>query len=168
LRCTKRPRLFHSQQGEGSAEQRHVFAEVDHVVHALVGIFDVPEIVHSGRNGLEKGDYGRRAKLRLPSQGDARAAKQQHGARSNHSRFRHGNILGSSVLRHALAIPEMVDPVVEEESSEHQSSGKESGSVHQGASNSAATSPLPTFYRGMPESGRPGSENAHATKRQGG
>lgn len=49
-RHADRPGLFHADQRQRGSEKRHVLAEVRHLVHALAGVFDLPEIVHHRRD----------------------------------------------------------------------------------------------------------------------
>src|SRR5258708_28319953 len=42
----RRPGFFDAHERQCSTEERHVFGEVDHVVHSLIWIFLLPEIVH--------------------------------------------------------------------------------------------------------------------------
>src|ERR1700743_1704088 len=54
---TYRPWFFHAHQRERATQQRQILAEVDHLSHTLVRIFNAPEVVHDGRNsGKESGN----------------------------------------------------------------------------------------------------------------
>ncbi len=52
-------------QRQGRSQKGHILAEVDHLGLPLLRIFNLPEIVHEGRNSGQETSHGRRTQLRL-------------------------------------------------------------------------------------------------------
>jgi hypothetical protein len=48
------PGFVDSRKCQRSTEQGHVLGEIDHLIHALIGVLNPPEIVHDGGNDGEK------------------------------------------------------------------------------------------------------------------
>src|SRR3954463_1256808 len=51
---TCRPRLIHAHERQRAAQERHVLAEVDHFIHALLRVLHIPEVMHHRRNARKK------------------------------------------------------------------------------------------------------------------
>lgn len=70
---------FRTSQRERAAPQRHVLAEVDHVMHPLLRVFFTPEIVNDWRNGSKERDQRRGTLFRfsVPERGSFRPQPAQ-------------------------------------------------------------------------------------------
>jgi len=71
------PGFFDAHEGECSAGEGRVLHEVDHVLHALVGIFHAPEVVHDGGDSGEEAENGHGTEFGLDAEQNAGAADDE-------------------------------------------------------------------------------------------
>ena len=114
--------IFDAHKSKGPAEQGHILGEMDHFSLAPLWILYAPEIVHNWRYCQQKSRDGGRSQLRLDSENETRAAQSESNSASGYSGIRRGDVLRGNVLRHLLALNQVVDPVVEEETAKYHAS----------------------------------------------
>ena len=107
--------LHHRQRG---THQRHVFCEVDHLVHPLAGIVDLPESMHLESDRNEKCDKRRQPLARLHTRQNAQSAgqKKRPGGRNRQLCLRY--TFACRVSTHLLLFNEMMKTAVDEVAAE--------------------------------------------------
>src|ERR1043166_2310358 len=97
-----------------------MLAEIDHLVHAPLRVFHLPEVMHyRGHPGKKPGNQSS-ADLRFDPGKYAGPAHNQGRAAERNRQLRSRNLLLTGVIRQAPALGEVMNPVIKKESAKDQ------------------------------------------------